>query len=574
MKFAHESPPSTDSKWLNQLRARLIEAMEMETYVWTGDPPGAVQGSLAAVVHASLQRALSGLGTKPAYPRGRTAGSARAELRAHLIQAINDASLDLLKSAQETYAILSSAQVQYMINVSNDRERPQWEGFDFKDFPFIYGHAESLNAAMRLRNASPILQLSAMKFLHCKADLQSLEKSKAMAAEETPNVEWNALLKRNEAAARAEFEKSTARLSDRLKDIALEFYNFIAPGTSAPYAMPIEIGRTIKLEDLRFIGRAYRQFGYSIRVPFHLRIEGETCHKEMAQDAKVRYDEIGRAFYVLSAWVAALELIDIGSQCTICYQHASTASRCAMHATTTKETREARLGKRVNPAYLTRLKTTVRRSEVQSVLRSSLYWNDVTPTAEFGARLDAASLNKGHSVRATVLANQLRQLFPLLNESMVERFSQLFMRILLKVKEIEQVQRPVGDAQRHIRERQQEVVNELLSLKGFFRAWCGNGDYSAEVRFAMFGFDPANPVVKGAAYDSYAVRNLLISQRAWEDEMQNFLNKSMPTSDQIKSKKLGDNVKEVAANLGIAESTVYKILSRKDGRKRNHFGRC
>jgi hypothetical protein len=191
-----------------------------------------------------------------------------------------------------------------------------------------------------------------------------------------------------------------------------------------------------------------------------------------------------------------------------------------------------------------------------------LTWNPVASSDEFAHQLELLKLSSISARRAIVLANQLREIHPVLNADMADCMAQLFKHVLETVREIELLPPPVGDAQRRIRDHQVEIVHEILTMKGFFRAWCGQGLYSREVRIQMLGFDRGNPITKGAAFDGYAMRLLLLSQCAWENELKAFMSNNMPTADQILESLKGSDMKVVAADFGIALSTAYKILKR------------
>lgn len=564
----------TDSNSLHYLRRQLVAAVEMEKYVWSDEWREPVHRSLSEKVHRSVIRRLWEYKEPLNVPIANRHKWNRRHLKGHLLNSINKISHDLLVSARGTFAFISSAPVQFLISVSNDYENPEWERFGFDEFPFITWHAEALDAALRLRGFKPRLQLEAVKFLKSEAEQRTIEESMAMAEQDAGNDEFVALLKRAESDAQKRIRDHVGKLSKELWQAAEDFYGHIGYGTATPYAVPIEIELHAASDDLQFLGKAIREFGSAICIPFHVKIEGAATDQQAALLSMAKYNDIGNAFKALAAWVMALGLLENQRQCSICYRHASTKIRCEIHSTTWKETREARIGKKIATNYLRRRDTLIQTPGIRAALRTVLYWDDEAPTSEFSKRIRAYKLSKESTRRATILANQLRQIYPILSHLMADLVAQLFEQLLSTVSSIESLPKPNGEMQRREHARRIGMVKDLLALKGFFRAWCMKGTYSPEVPMRVLGLDRDNPICKGSALDSVGMRYFLLSQRAWEEEMNEYLSASMPTADQIRERLVNSNMKSVASHFGVGLSTAYRLLKNSEGwRRRNHFKR-
>lgn len=116
-------------------------------------------------------------------------------------------------------------------------------------------------------------------------------------------------------------------------------------------------------------------------------------------------------------------------------------------------------------------------------------------------------------------------------------------------------------------------MRELLSIKGFFKAWCGKGRFSPEINLTMLGIDRDHPVVKGSSLDSTIVPRALLEHRAWKEVMQEFKRSNIPTAADIRRLFTAyGNLRQVATEMKIALATVYKILGRgRQRRRRYHF---
>lgn len=257
--------------------------------------------------------------------------------------------------------------------------------------------------------------------------------------------------------------------------------------------------------------------------------------------------------------------------CSICYRYASAISRCSEHATKTHETRGARLGKKIRPKYLTRLRRYAKMPLIQTLVRSDLSWRtDVN--SEMLAAVEKAKLGPVLQRQAIVLANQLRDLLIAMSEEMRASAEHLFGRILDIATLIEAQHPPVSLAEMRARENLRQQAKELLSIKEFSRAWCGIGRYSPEIDLRMLGYDRDHPVVAGRSVAPRDIPMLMLSQRAWTEAAEAFLASTAPSADDIELLlRQGHSKQSAAKQLGIALSTVYKILRRGTMLRRRHY---
>lgn len=551
---------------LQEIARQVESAAEMETFIWVDALPQHPNWAVAAGIQSDLRSCLY---TATHLFSGADSATGRSSLRKTMLKQINSASHQLLETALTGYQILGAVQVQYLINMGNRGNKPDWNPFDFLDFPFVNGHQEMLEAALRIRKESTRVQELALKMARCKSELQALDDSAGM------DIQDGLEISKKDAAEQAEILKSQAKLSKVLPITVIadvdDFYGCIAPGSVHPEAIPIEIAEAARSEDLRDLARIYRHFGDDLCIPFELRITGKASKIKQAKAARAMYEGAGLGFKVLSAWVMAVDVINDRRQCSICYRHIGAISRCALHATKIQETREARLGKKVRPVYEKQLSTLSRQHRIRMLLMNGLSWSTVNE-GDLVSWARQAGLSAPHLEKATVLASQLIRLSPVWSIEMAEQVKQLLTDILHVVRQIECLPKPVGDLEARVRERQKECARELLSLKGFFRAWCGDGNYSAEVNLKMLGFDIYHPVALGSALDSQGVPKSLLSQRAWEESLLSFTKSISPTAKDIQALLVtGLSKSEAAKKLGICLATVYNTLNRGGKSKRRNF---
>lgn len=210
---------------------------------------------------------------------------------------------------------------------------------------------------------------------------------------------------------------------------------------------------------------------------------------------------------------------------------------------------------------------------VKRLIRDGLPWTDNAGPE----LLDAAArtgLASSMQRRAVILASQLRALLLSMNADMQLAAEKLFAAVLVTVKRLEQMPQPVSLQERRTRDQQCQEAKELLSIGGFFRAWCGPGRYSEGTDLGMLGFDRDHPIVVRQPVTGSDVAWSLVRQRAWSEASAAFVARTAPTAADVqKLLDEGLSKKAAAERLGLALSTVYKILKRGDApRQRQYLG--
>ena len=547
-------------------------AAEFETYLVLDVLPGDKTVSAANHVHERLRTCLTQSVGADGYSGKSPVAKTRADLRVAMLDEINQISLDLLIRAKKGFETLQLAAVEYSINTNNKGEPPDFSRFDFKDFPFVSFHGDALAAALRIRNQRPNLQLVALRFAHGRSVMELFDMSLRSAEHFGHKVDSDFLIKHQEVQKLQ--QKLCMRLPKQIQDDVDEFYACVEVGSVHPYAIPIEIPMGATSEDLRFISQTLKGIGSTFSINFELRVEGSNTAVKNAQAGRLMYEAAGMGFQALSAWIMAVDTINDQPRCSVCYRHCSAISRCSVHATKKQETREARLGKRVRPHYEKRLLELSHVPAIKSRLSKDLSWSDEADDVTEAA-LRRLGLSLPASSRAIVLASQLRELVALMSSDIKCLAGALFQSILDVATSIEAQPPSVGDEARRFRERQLQALKELLSLKGFFKAWCGKGRYSPEINLNMLGFDRDHPVAKGSALVSTMVPRAFLELRAWTEATTEFKNSNLPTFNDVTLLLHTNQSKlQVAELLGISVSTVYKVLKRgRKQRKRHYLGR-
>ena len=496
----------------------------------------------------------------------------RADLQIGILSEINEISQGLLQSAHDGFMGLGSSSVKFHININNRGNEPDFNEFDFQEFPRINYHGEALKAALEVRKFPIDQQLDALRYARNRWQLDSFDLR-------TRHVEWSGSSLSKEDVSKDKKNKKLHQqycksLNKSLLDHVDEFYSSIEPSSLYPYALPIQISTRSSSVDLRFTAQAYRDIGSILCIPFELRLSGSASALSQAHIARGKYESAGMGFRVLSAWIKAVDLINDQLHCSICYRHASAISRCDIHATKTQETREARLGKRVQPIYRQNMLKLSQFPSIRTLLNTDLSWSKDANEAMLLAA-DQAHLTVVSRDNAIVLANQLRELVAIMNQDIKENAELLFEKILETVRVLETKPAPKSDYERTIRDEQKIAIRELLSLKGFFNAWCGKGQYSRNVHLKRLGFDRDNPVANGSALAINLVPRAFLAQRAWTEALQEFKDDNLPEAEHITLHlRNGKSKQQIAEKYGIGLSTVYSILKRGPRpRKRNYFGK-
>jgi len=558
-------------KSVAEAASQLRSAIELETHLAIDVLPTDERALAANFVNERLHWCLASAVEAAQMKQKSGIATAKAEIRKALLTEMNAISLELITRARDGFDALASSPVQFLINTANTGQVPEIEAFDFDQFPFIRFHGEALRAALRLRTQPGRVQLEALRFAHARWELEGFEIADGLPDMQFPEAVTEALQKQK--AVRALHDARKSRLSLTVQEDVDAFYSCIEFGGVHAYAVPISVPTTLSQDDLRFVAGAFSGIGRTLNVPFELRFSGADRDLKKVHAARLLYESSGVGLQILSAWMTALDVIDEVRHCSICYRHASAISRCSVHATKTQETTVARLGKKIGPSYQQKLLAYSRVAPIKKLLRTGPTW-----TTEVADEMQAAANLTGLSFlscrRAMVLANQLRELLAVMDNDIHIAAEQLFGSILAVAVSIEAQPAPVGDMEKRSRERQRLDLKELLSIKGFFKAWCGKGRYSEEVNLAMLGFDRDHPAARGRSIASEHVPRAILKQRVWQEASAEFSEKYMPTAHDInRLLRQGNSKPQVAWELGIALSTVYKILNRGNkARKRQILG--
>lgn len=554
---------------LAEIPSQLDSAVELEAHLAIDLAPSDPRVHAAAFVNKRIHRAMAMAIARARVSRKTTVAAAKADVRRAVLSEVNAVSFALIRRAKEGFEALASSPVGFWVNTANVGNAPRFEEFDFDALPFLRFHGEALGAAMRLRAEPEATQVEALRLAHCRWELDGFEMLDDLSHETVRGEEGEDRQRRD--TLNGLHERLKASLPPGVQEDLDVFHGCIALGSIYPYAVPIGVPLAPTREDLLFIAEAYRRIGDAFIVPFELRLLGTERQVSDAQAARLRYESSGVGLQALAAWMKALDVIDGSRQCSICYRHASAISRCSTHATKTHETRAARLGKRIRPKYLARLRRYIKMRPVKRLLQSGLSWREEA-NAEMLAAAERASLGPMTHRRAVVLANQLRGLLIVMSDDMQAAAERLFGSILSTASMVEAQRPPVHLREVRARENQRQAAKELLSIKGFFRAWCGSGRFSPEIDLAMLGFDRDHPIVEGRALAGSDIPMLMVSQRAWAEATERFLASTAPSAADVhRILRLGNNKQAAADQLGIALSTVYKILQREMKPSRRQF---
>ncbi len=546
-------------------------AVELESHLALDLAPSDDRVQAAAFVSKRLINAMATAIVRARSHHKRRKADARADIRKAVISEVNAISLEMIHRAKDGFDALARAEVTFWVNTASHGNAAYFDEFDFEHLPFLRFHSEALAAALRLREQPGRVQLDALHLAHCHWELDSFEMRDGLGHQAAfAEMEQDRL---RLAGIRSLRDQLTARLPPGVRDDVMAFYDGMVIGSIYPYAVPISLSPALRRDDLLFVAEAFRRLGDAFIIPFELRLSGAEGSVLGARQARLQYESGGVGLQLLSAWLKALDVLESARQCTICYRHASAISRCSAHATKTHETKVGRLGKRIRPGYLERLGRYVRQPPIKRLLREGPL-SSPEGLDEMQAAAERTSLGPIARQRAIVLAAHLRGLLIVMSDDMQKHAEQLFHRIISVAALMEAQRPPVTLGERSQREEQRQAAKELLSLKGFFRAWCGTGRYSPEIDVGMLGFDRDHPVVHGRALAVQDMPTQMVGQRAWTEASEAFLAATTLSADDIVSiLRQGQDKKAAAREIGIALSTVYTILQRSArSRRRQYLG--
>jgi len=515
----------------------------------------------ARLVQASMRRRLRRAFDEVKNSAGMDPPARRKAVRDALIDEINRLSLGLINEALVGFRQFSSAAVEYLIGADHPALPSALNPVAFDSIPAISGHDKVLEAVLRIRAQPPRKQLGAALMLETRWLVEGIEILKEIEMHHSLPADESGKEKR--AELQTNLSMLQLKLAPQLLEDANTFYGALKSKDIDHWAIPIEVSRNARPDDLRFVAELFRMFGGALVTPCELHFRGEGADVAAAEAGQSMYESAGVAFKVLSAWLMAVNVIEDRAKCSICYRHCSAISRCSIHATKLHETRDARLAKAIWPHYVSIFNTLSRNKSIKPMLKGRLTWSDVA-SAEMLQDAEYAALSSGSQRKAIVLDNQLRELAVLLNDDMLSELRILFADILRAIRSIEQLPRPITEMERYDRQRLNHSAKELLSLKGLFRAWWGVGRYSPEIDLNMRGVDRDHPVfAKDSPFASSDVARTLLEERAWRDAEQDFKRSKLPTATEInRDLDSGLSKAQIAVKLSIGLSTVYRILER------------
>ena len=511
----------------------------------------------ARKIHASL---LDELSVFDKVPRK------HEKIQQELIASINQHTDLVLQKAKTAFVTAMATDVLYEVKDSPDEETGEAFAFDSSQMPFIRYHAEALTSLQLIREQPLKVQVSLMSYLNAFDVTSSAKVGLADA------------IQAKEAKKKIETfrsRKTRPQISAAVLDEADSFYGSMDFGSTHADSLPIRMDSAFPSSVLKEVAESLWNFGSDLLPPNGLTLRGNPRERLKARNAWMLYQSCGTALKILGGWVRAIAHVPNERFCDLCYRHAATKKRCAEHATSSHETREGRLGKKIKPYYLARADSLKRQTSIRRCLASQIVQFNYL---EENTILDAAVLSLGLKPelqgRAKTLASQLQLLRHLLNESMQKLVQSNFLKILSIATEIYEL--PIGNSMDSERQRQREVAraNELLSMKGFFRCWfIGPRSKEGESGPPRLAFDTRHPLLVDDEVDPATLALQLLHQRAWHEAEQAFHLENLPEGQQVNNLVHdGFTLKEIAVKLHYSYSglrAMYKKWKTGVPRQRN-----
>jgi hypothetical protein len=336
---------------------------------------------------------------------------------------------------------------------------------------------------------------------------------------------------------------------------------------------PRTIGEQESEEDLLELARAYAFVGSTLRYPHLDALTGKPKPVAEAKRLWTEFESAGRALQVLAGWIRGLSTSRSAPTCSICYRHIASRVRCAEHTTKTHETREGRLGKRVRPNYLERLKKLEAMPHGQNLQRVGVKAGIATRDLEEYFR-GKGTENDEWIGRFEQLAEFLGG-FRDLSAAQAEDMLDLFGDLLTQAGSFAALPRPRTSDERKKYAALQDALRQLVSPIGFLKAWfTGRTPLVAGMPAASRrGYDTRHPIARGRPVGVLTLTRQLLMQRAWDEAIGEYLARAMPTADQVRVLRgEGLSYAKIGERFKLSHEGVRIALARRaDARARNRL---
>lgn len=299
-------------------------------WVSTDEPPS--PADRASRLHYALKTMVRRAGT--------TKKDAEA-LKRSLLNHLNAESLGLVSTVLGVLKRLQGS--RFRIEVEDSMGKLFWQTFELSDVSSPRESWRVMQVALALRRLSSNEQRNAMRAYELEAELAGAEAARYDGALDEPSAE---MTKAQLALAEqmAKLDKARALLSPKTRDIALcdEFY--LASASWSGWAVPVEVPVTSSAAELTESSAWYARLWRSMYLPLPLDETAEVSAVRRWKRQWKEYEDCGRKFGVIAAWLKALAAGEGGTRCQICYRYLAAGQRrfCEAHKRTAAQRQDAR----------------------------------------------------------------------------------------------------------------------------------------------------------------------------------------------------------------------------------------
>lgn len=350
-------------------------------------------------------------------------------LKRALLDYLNAESLGLVS---RVLGVLNSLQgSRFRIEVEDSMGKVFWQTFELSDVSSPRESRQVMQAALALRRLIANEQRDAMRAYELEADLAGAEAARYDGVLEEPSAE---MTKAQLALAErmTKLDKARALLSPKAREIVLCGEFNLASASGSGWAVPVEVPVTSSAAELMEVSAWYARLWRSMFLPLPIDETAEVAVVRRWKRQWKAYEDCGKTFGVIAAWLKALAASEGGARCQVCYRYLSAGQKrfCDVHKRTAAQRQDAR-DLQVSLLYRPLAQRLVRRRKAAARRSAVLEW-----TAK-GRRIVAMlKLAKQAGVAtelvmpAATLAAALLELRSLLPPALQDLLRQEFQRLL------------------------------------------------------------------------------------------------------------------------------------------------
>lgn len=538
----------------------LLSLVEALSPSWVRPKTRRKRSSRSAEIHSrfvDLARSTAGRKQKPAVLRGA------------LISAINDASIELLSSAQVALEKLHDARLRYeVMDDNNGLSQAQIAAAHVP--PFTYA-AKVFWMATRARCLEPEAQIWVARWLELRPREEELKADLANCKVFDDFVrvrEVELALKESRGALQGFAKHAPSAAKGFVEDI----WDRIFPLAWGSWTFPVQLPASATDDDLIHCADLYERLSSAMFRPLPVSLDRSMATMRRWKKGWRDYEECGESFGVIACWLRAMVSVKGPRRCRVCYRHLGQGMKrfCAQHqriSSLRQDSRELNVSRIYAPVLKRRLEhlnpiMTVR-GPSEAEVRQMTKWAEASGVCPELTR------------PAGGLAASLRTLYPFLTAISRECVQSVFSEIVSVAQEPFDCGPGEPAELQILRCAQRNRAHTLFSLASFFRALYAS-PYSPEGSINQTlgaGLDIHHPFARGEPVPSTKQALDLVHLSVWLEVDDGF--DHFAYLNPLYLKRLGDgdpargirpmSLAQISRYLGVSAEAVRQTLRHANG---------